>query len=144
MLALATRVQPMLREVATPLLRSLADQVGATAHLTLADGDDGPGRGGGRAAVDAVPRRLPGRHAATRSSGARRAGRSSRCAAGAATWPSSDGELQEGAHGVSVGWRVGTLEGSVGVVSLTPLDAEAVGAAVRRAAATLTERLDPR
>lgn len=142
-LALATRVQPMLREVATPLLRSLADQVGATAHLTLADGDDG------LAVVVVEPQwtqfhvayRVGTRHPLERGA----AGRAILAVRGGrGDLASSDGELQEGAHGVSVGWQVGTLEGSVGVVSLTPLDAEAVGAAVRRTAAALTERLDPR
>ena len=139
-LALATRVQPMLREVATPLLRSLADQVGATAHLTLADGDEG------LAVVVVEPQwtqfhvayRVGSRHPLERGA----AGRAILAVRdGRGDLASSDGELQEGAHGVSVGWRVGTLEGSVGVVSLTPLDVEAVGAAVRRAAGALTARL---
>ena len=41
--------------------------------------------------------------------------------AGQRTPVSSDGELQPDAHGVAVAWRVGALEGSVGVVSLGPL-----------------------
>jgi DNA-binding IclR family transcriptional regulator len=139
-LALATRVQPLLREVATPLLRSLADEVGATAHLTLADGDDG------LAVVVVEPQwtqfhvayRVGTRHPLERGA----AGRAILAVrAGDGDLASSDGELQEGAHGVSVGWRVGTLEGSVGVVSLTALDAATVGAAVRRTASTLTDRL---
>ncbi|MGN6301873.1 MAG: IclR family transcriptional regulator [Angustibacter sp.] len=139
-LALATRVQPMLREVATPLLRALADEVGATAHLTVADGDEGlavvvvePQWTQFHVAYRVGSRHPLGRGAAGRAVLALRAGRGDLA--------SSDGELQEGAHGVSVAWRVGTLEGSVGVVSLTPLDVEAVGAAVRRTADDLTARL---
>jgi DNA-binding IclR family transcriptional regulator len=37
---LASRVQPRLREVAGPLLQALADDLTATAALTIRDGDD--------------------------------------------------------------------------------------------------------
>src|SRR5579875_70324 len=37
---LASRVQPRLREVAGPLLQELADRLGATAALTVRDGED--------------------------------------------------------------------------------------------------------
>jgi DNA-binding IclR family transcriptional regulator len=37
---LASRVQPRLQEVAGPLLQSLADELGATAALTVRDGED--------------------------------------------------------------------------------------------------------
>ncbi|MFD0657738.1 helix-turn-helix domain-containing protein [Thermocatellispora tengchongensis] len=40
-LVLARAVQPLLRAAALPTLRALAEQVGATAHLTVAEGDDG-------------------------------------------------------------------------------------------------------
>nr|WP_228555808.1 helix-turn-helix domain-containing protein [Catenulispora pinisilvae] len=39
-LRLAARVHPLLREAATPPLRRLAEEVGATAHLTVAEGPD--------------------------------------------------------------------------------------------------------
>ncbi|MGZ8738899.1 MAG: IclR family transcriptional regulator, partial [Nocardioides sp.] len=39
-LQLATAVQPVLRDVALPVLRQLAERVGCTAHLTVADGDE--------------------------------------------------------------------------------------------------------
>jgi DNA-binding IclR family transcriptional regulator len=38
-LQLARGVQPLLRQAALPILRDLAEAVGATAHLTLAEGD---------------------------------------------------------------------------------------------------------
>lgn len=40
-LSLARQIQPMLRDAAVPVLRRLADTLGATAHLTLLDGADG-------------------------------------------------------------------------------------------------------
>lgn len=40
MIEFASRVQPRLREVAIPVLRSLADDLQATAALTVRDGDD--------------------------------------------------------------------------------------------------------
>ncbi len=39
-LHLASAVQPLVRDLATPVLRSLAEAIGCTAHLTVADGDE--------------------------------------------------------------------------------------------------------
>lgn len=39
-LGLERKVHPLLREAALPALRSLAEDVGATAHLTVVDGDE--------------------------------------------------------------------------------------------------------
>ncbi|HEY9565908.1 MAG TPA: helix-turn-helix domain-containing protein, partial [Nocardioides sp.] len=39
-LHLASAVQPVLREMAVPVRRSLAEAAGCTAHLTVADGDE--------------------------------------------------------------------------------------------------------
>ena len=39
-LRLGASVQPVLRDVATPVLRHLAEAVGCTAHLTVADGEE--------------------------------------------------------------------------------------------------------
>src|SRR4051794_10520892 len=39
-LRLAARVHPLLRQAAAPALRRLAETVGATAHLTVAEGTD--------------------------------------------------------------------------------------------------------
>ncbi len=139
-LALAARVQPLLREVATPLLRRLADEVGATAHLTVADGDEA------LAVVVVEPQwtqfhvayRVGSRHSLQRGAAGRAILAQRSGVPGPAT---SDGELQPGAHGVSVGWSVGGLEGSVGVVSLTALDLAEVGSAVRRTRDDLVARL---
>ena len=39
-LHLAAAVHPVLRDLALPVLRELAEEVGATAHLTVAEGDE--------------------------------------------------------------------------------------------------------
>lgn len=39
-LALARQVQPVLRDAAVPILRRLADEIGATAHVSIMDGPD--------------------------------------------------------------------------------------------------------
>ena len=39
-LHLASAVQPVLRDLAVPVLRELAEAVGCTAHLTVADGQE--------------------------------------------------------------------------------------------------------
>src|SRR5918998_1928724 len=39
-LHLASAVQPLLRDLAVPVLRALAEAIGSTAHLTVADGDE--------------------------------------------------------------------------------------------------------
>jgi DNA-binding IclR family transcriptional regulator len=141
-LALASRVQPLLREAAGPLLRRLADDVGATAHLTVADGDEA-------LAVLVVEPQWTQFHVAYRV-GSRHplelgaAGRAILAErAGSGQPATSDGELQQGAHGIAVGWRVGSLEGSIGVVSLTRLELDDVGPAVRQASVELVARLAP-
>jgi len=139
-LALAGRVQPLLRDVATPVLRKLADEVGATAHLTVVDGDESlavvvvePQWTQFHVAYRVGSRHPLGRGAAGRATLAMRSG--------APETATSDGELQPGAHGLAVAWSVGTLEGSVGVVTLTPLDPDDVAVAVQTARDELVERL---
>ena len=58
---LTGRVVPALRAAAEPHLRLLADKVGATAHLTMAEGDDGIAARRGRALGHQRPRGLPHR-----------------------------------------------------------------------------------
>lgn len=140
-LHLARAVQPLLREAALPVLRRLADSVGATAHLTVVDGHDAVAV----AVVEPswtdfhVAYRVGSRHpldvgAAGRAILAGRRGRS--------TCVATRGELQAGAHGVAapvVG--VPGFEGSVGVVSLGPLDTAQAGPQVERAAAEVAAAL---
>lgn len=114
-------VRPMLVELARPLLRELADQVGATAHLTVAEGEQA------LALVVVEPSwtdfhvsyRVGSRHPLDRGAAGRAilAGRRSGDGRPVAT----TGELQPGAHGVAA-WvpDVPGLEASVGVVTMGP------------------------
>ncbi|MEV8606489.1 helix-turn-helix domain-containing protein [Amycolatopsis sp. NPDC051373] len=140
LLRLAGQVLPQLREAARPVLRELAEKVGATAHLTVAQGDQAQ-------AVAVVEPSWTSYHVAYRvgsrhplSAGA--AGRAMSLRPGGDGWVASTGELEAGASGVAAPVRgVPGLRASVGVVSLEPLDAAAVGPQVVAAAAKLTEVL---
>lgn len=141
-LQLAGRVLPQLRQAASPALRALAEQVGATAHLTVADGEEAQ-------AVAVVEPSWTDFHVAYRV-GSRHPLR--RGAAGKAIllrldggvqWAVTTGELQQGAHGVAAPVRgVPGLRASVGVVALQPLDSAKIGplvvTAARAVAAALT------
>ncbi|MCW3813054.1 helix-turn-helix domain-containing protein [Micromonospora sp. DR5-3] len=140
-LHLARRAQPLLAEGALPALRRLAEQTGATAHLTVVEG----GEGVALAVVEPswtsfhVAYRTGSRHPLERGAAGRAilAGRS-----GAAGPVSSSGELQSGAYGVAAPvLGVPGLEASVGVVSLTPLDVAVVGDQVTTAAQAITTAL---
>ncbi len=145
---LAAAVTPIVRSEARPILRELADAVGATAHLTVAEGEEA-------LALVVVEPTWTDFHVAYRS-GARHplgqgaAGRA--ILAGRAGRPEvvgSDGELQSGAHGLAValagageGAPVGaSVEASVGVVSLEPLDRAVIGPRLARAARELARVL---
>ncbi|WIX80567.1 helix-turn-helix domain-containing protein [Amycolatopsis carbonis] len=140
LLRLAGQVLPQLREAARPVLRELAEKVGATAHLTVAQGDQAQ-------AVAVVEPSWTSYHVAYRvgsrhplSAGA--AGRAMALRPGGDGWVASTGELEAGASGVAAPVRgVPGLRASVGVVSLEPLDAAAVGPQVVAAAGKLTEVL---
>ncbi len=134
---LAAAVAPLVRAAATPVLRGLADEVGATAHLTLVDGE-------AALAVVVVEPTWTDVHVAYRP-GTRHA--LDLGAAGRAIlhgrepgrepgygWVTSHSELQPGAYGVAAPLPTGGVEGSVGVVALTDLDEERVGPAVVAAA----------
>jgi DNA-binding IclR family transcriptional regulator len=140
-LQLAGRVLPQLRQVASPVLRGLAEHVGATAHLTVADGDEAQ-------AVAVVEPTWTDFHVAYRV-GSRHPLR--RGAAGKAIllrpdagpqWSLTAGELQPGAHGVAAPVRgVPGLRASVGVVALQPLDGAKVGPLVVAAARSVAAAL---
>ena len=142
-LQLARRVQPLLAEAALPVLRRLADDAGATAHLTIAEGSEAV------AMVVVEPTwtqfhvayRTGSRHPLERGAAGRAilAGR-----AGDAEVVVSEGELQPGAYGVATPvLGVDGLAASVGVVALTALDLAQVGPMVRRAADDVAARLAP-
>lgn len=137
---LAAAVAPLVRAAATPVLRRLADEVGATAHLTLVDGD------AALAVVVVEPTWTdvhvayrPGtRHDLARGAAGRAivAGRN-----GGHGWVTSRSELQPGAYGVAAPLPAGEVEGSVGVVALSELDEAHTGPAVVAAAAEIGQAL---
>lgn len=139
---LARRAQPLLAEAAIPALRRLAEDLGATAHLTVADA-------GEALALAVVEPTWTAFHVAYRT-GTRHP--LDRGAAGQAILTArtddappyvvSSGELQQGAHGVAAPLPPGAgVEGSVGVVALTELDAAEVGPRVIAAAAQIAAAL---
>ncbi|WP_328655469.1 helix-turn-helix domain-containing protein [Micromonospora sp. NBC_00330] len=141
LLHLARRAQPLLAEGALPALRRLAEQAGATAHLTVVEG----GEGVALAVVEPswtsfhVAYRAGARHPLDRGAAGRAilAGR-----AGVAEPVSSSGELQAGAYGVAAPvLGVPGLEASVGVVALAPLDVDTIGPLVLAAARAITTAL---
>jgi DNA-binding IclR family transcriptional regulator len=143
--ALAAAVQPLVRGAALPVLRSLAEEVGATAHLTVADG----GEALALAVVEPswtdlhVAYRVGTRHPLDRGA----AGRAILAARAGGQTPDrpyvvSEGELQSGAHGVAAPvLGVHPLEASVGVVALGALEVGRVGPLVVRAAAAVAAAL---
>lgn len=142
-LHLAQRAQPLLADAALPALRKLAEQVGATAHLTVAEGSEG-------VAVAVVEPSWTSLHVAYRT-GSRHpldrgaAGRAILAGRAGDTGPvASSGELQPGAYGVAAPvLGVPGLEASVGVVALAPLATDPVCAHVVNAAAAVAAALNP-
>jgi DNA-binding IclR family transcriptional regulator len=144
-LALARGVQPVLRELAGPVLRTLAEDLGTTAHLTIADG-------GEALAIAVVEPTWTDFHVAYRV-GARHplekgaAGKAillGRDSAGGEGVPLAvtTGELQPGARGLAAPvLGVEGLEASVGIVTLGELEVERVGPRVSEAAAEVARRL---
>ena len=143
-LKLSGAVQPLLRDRAVPVLRQLAEIVGCTAHLTIADGDEA-------VALVVVEPSWTDYHVAYRV-GARHPVADG--AAGKAIGLIRDddlgtpyivtvGELQSGAHGLAAPVRdVSGLEASVGIVTLgTPVDESVVAPRVVHAATELSTRL---
>jgi DNA-binding IclR family transcriptional regulator len=143
-LDLARRVQPLLREAALPALRGLAERVGATAHLTVADG----GEALAIAVVEPswtdlhVAYRVGSRHPLGQGAGGRAILLARAHEPGGPPWLTSEGELQAGAHGVAAPVQgVPGLEASIGVVALGDLIPEEVGPHVVAAAAQLAATL---
>lgn len=141
-LRLASAVQPVLRDLAVPVLRRLAESVGCTAHLTVTDGDEALAL----AVVEPswtdfhVAYRIGARHPLDRGA-AGKAILAGRDPAGE-KYVVTSGELQAGAQGLAAPVRgVGGLEASVGIVTLDELDAAVVGPQVAAAAAEVAARL---
>jgi DNA-binding IclR family transcriptional regulator len=141
-LHLASAVQPLLRDLAMPVLRSLAESIGSTAHLTVADGDEA-------LALAVVEPTWTDFHVAYRV-GARHP--LSQGAAGKAiglldgtdpAYAVTSGELQAGARGLAAPVRgVEGLRASVGVVTLEDtIDEAVVAPQVIAAAQAVADRL---
>jgi DNA-binding IclR family transcriptional regulator len=142
MLSLARGLQPVLREIAAPVLRSLAEELGMTAHLTVADG----GEALAIAVVEPswtdfhVGYRVGSRHPLGQGAAGRAILRGRE--PGADGFVETSGELQAGARGVAAPLRgLDGLEASVGIVTLGDLDAQVVGPKVVAAAAEVAQRL---
>jgi len=146
-LALARGLQPVLREMANPVLRRLAEDLGATAHLTLADG----GEALAIAVVEPswtdfhVAYRVGARHPLNQGAAGRAILLGREINAGsevADRFVQTAGELQPGARGLaSPVLGVEGLEASVGIVTLGELDAATAGPLVAAAAAEVARRL---
>jgi DNA-binding IclR family transcriptional regulator len=141
-LRLASAVQPVLRDLAVPVLRRLAESVGCTAHLTVADGEEALAL----AVVEPswtdfhVAYRIGARHPLTRGA-AGKAILAGRDPAGEQL-VTTVGELQTGAQGLAAAVRgVEGLQASVGIVTLDELDVDAVGPQVCEAAREVAARL---
>lgn len=140
-LHLARRAQPLVADAALPALRRLAEQVGATAHLTIAEG----GEGLALAVVEPswtqfhVAYRTGSRHPLERGA----AGRAILALRkGNRGYVTTTGELQPGAYGVAAPVAdVEGLEASVGVVALDRLDESVVGPQVVATAAAVAAAL---
>jgi DNA-binding IclR family transcriptional regulator len=141
-LHLASAVQPVLRDLAVPVLRELAEAVGCTAHLTVADGDEALAL----AVVEPswtdfhVAYRVGARHDLRQGAAGKAIllGRDGHSDAYAVT----TGELQTGARGLAAPVRgVEGLEASVGVVTLGDFDLDLVGPRVSAAARQVASRL---
>jgi DNA-binding IclR family transcriptional regulator len=140
LLRLAASVTPQLRLAALPALRELAESVGATAHLTVADGEEAQAI----AVIEPswttyhVAYRVGTRHPLSRGAAGKAIGLRSEDPG----WLATTGELQAGASGIAAPVRgVPGLRASVGVVSFEPLDGEVVGPKVLEAAASVATAL---
>ncbi|MBA2560400.1 MAG: helix-turn-helix domain-containing protein [Propionibacteriales bacterium] len=141
LLPLAAATHSGLREAATPVLRRLADETGATAHLTIADHNEGI------AIAVEEPRwsdvhvryRVGSRHSLDRGA----AGKAiSRGRDGVVGVTETHDELQAGARGFAVPVvGIDGLEASVGVVTVGSLAAERVSARLSAAARELAAAL---
>ncbi|MTD56384.1 helix-turn-helix domain-containing protein [Amycolatopsis pithecellobii] len=139
-LRLAGQVVPQLREVARPALRALAESSGATAHLSIAEGDEVE-------SVVVVEPSWTNLHVAYRVGvrqpiGVGAAGKALTLRQGSRAWATSKGEVQHGVAGLAAPVRgVPGLRASVGVVALGTIRAETVGPQVVEAAAELAAAL---
>jgi DNA-binding IclR family transcriptional regulator len=141
-LHLASGVQPLLRDLAMPVLRRLAESLGSTAHLTVADGEEALAL----AVVEPtwtdfhVSYRVGARHPLTQGAAGKAIGLLD---AGPDAYAVTSGELQTGARGLAAPVRgVEGLRASVGIVTLDgAIDEDVVAPQVIAAAREVGERL---
>ncbi|WP_328496052.1 helix-turn-helix domain-containing protein [Streptomyces sp. NBC_00414] len=144
-LRLGRQVHPLVREAALPALRSLAEDIGATAHLTLVDGTEAlavavvePTWTDYHVAYRAGFRHPLERGAAGKAILAARAGGGD----GDLGYTLTHGELEAGASGAAAALvGVTGVEGSVGVVMLADAVPERVGPRVVDAAREVADAL---
>lgn len=143
-LHLASAVQPVLRDLAVPVLRKLAESVGCTAHLTVADGEEALAL----AVVEPswtdfhVGYRVGSRHPLSQGAAGKAILLARDPAPGGSPYVVTAGELQTGARGLAAPVReIEGLEASVGIVTLGNLDESVIGPQVSAAAAELAARL---
>ena len=142
-LHLASAVQPLLRELAVPVLRSLAEAIGSTAHLTVADGNEALAL----AVVEPtwtdfhVAYRIGSRHPLAAGAAGKAIGLLDQSDASA--YAVTSGELQSGAHGLAAPVRgLEGLRASVGIVTLDgAIDESVVAPRVIAAAQQVADRL---
>ncbi|MDR3082662.1 MAG: helix-turn-helix domain-containing protein [Streptomyces sp.] len=143
-LRLGRQMHPLIREAALPVLRALAEDLGATAHLTLVDGAEA-------LAVAVVEPTWTDYHVAYRA-GFRHPldrGAAGRAILAARRYPAAEpgyllthGELETGATGAAAPLLgVTGVEGSVGVVMLSDSIPDKVGPRVMDAAREVAEAL---
>lgn len=149
-LGLGRQVHPLVREAAMPALRSLAEDIGATAHLTLVDGAEA-------LAVAVVEPTWTDYHVAYRAGfrhplergaagkailSARQQVQPAGEAVDGPGYTLTHGELEAGACGAAAPLLgVTGVEGSVGVVMLAEVVPERVGTRVMDAAREVAEAL---
>lgn len=146
-LNLSRSVQPMLRDLAAGTLRRLAEDLGATAHLTVADG----GEALAIAVVEPswtdyhVGYRVGARHPLDVGAAGKAILLGRAILAGAnegAQLVATEGELQPGAAGLAAPvMDLPGVEASVGVVALARLDVDEAGPFVTAAARDIAARL---
>jgi len=145
-LALARGLQPVMRELAHPVLRALAEELGTTAHLTFADGTEALAI----AVVEPtwtdfhVAYRVGARHPLDQGAAGKAIllGREADAGRPGQPFVETVGELQAGARGLAAPvLGVDGLEASVGIVTLGDLDIAQMGPRVVAAAEAVAARL---
>jgi DNA-binding IclR family transcriptional regulator len=144
LLQLTNGINRVLRSAALPVLRALSNDVGATAHLTVADGDEALAV----AVVEPswtdyhVAYRIGARHPLDRGAAGRAILLGRTPAGRGPDYVSSEGELQAGAFGIAAPLRAQRgLDAALGVVAMSGLDGPRVGPRVCQAAEELAHLL---